>query len=326
MAFDVEAVRAQFPILSRQVNGKPLVYLDSAASAQKPRAVIDAMTHAMEHSYANVHRGLHTLATSRLPTTAQRGENIADVVSAVAAIVVEFHRGRQLARMFSLSVERDRVAALCQSLHATLDRRRIAFDLANDGAAALRIDRVSVLLTHESGFQIEAATAVSDVNRRANASRAIEQLVSDVRRQETALPWTSSDMNAISDAARLYLQESGASRIRIEPLGPKAGSWEEASGAIVLESFSNAPLNPDFDGVAEVCRHAVTALANAATLEAQGLGGRWLRWKALAASRRTRTIASSVVGVVLALVLIPADLELEAQGQVQPARRQRCWR
>ena len=62
MAFDAQAIRAQFPILSRQVNGKPLVYLDSAASAQKPRAVIDAMTHAMEHSYANVHRGLHTLA------------------------------------------------------------------------------------------------------------------------------------------------------------------------------------------------------------------------------------------------------------------------
>ena len=62
MTFDVEQVRAQFPILSREVHGKPLVYLDSAASAQKPRAVIEAMTRAMEHSYANVHRGLHTLA------------------------------------------------------------------------------------------------------------------------------------------------------------------------------------------------------------------------------------------------------------------------
>jgi cysteine desulfurase/selenocysteine lyase len=62
MAFDAEAIRAEFPILSRQVHGKPLVYLDSAASAQKPRAVIDAISGAMEHSYANVHRGLHTLA------------------------------------------------------------------------------------------------------------------------------------------------------------------------------------------------------------------------------------------------------------------------
>jgi cysteine desulfurase/selenocysteine lyase len=62
MSFDAQAARADFPILQRQVNGKPLIYLDSAASAQKPRAVIEAMSHAMEYSYANVHRGLHTLA------------------------------------------------------------------------------------------------------------------------------------------------------------------------------------------------------------------------------------------------------------------------
>lgn len=62
MAFDPLIARAQVPILSRQVNGKPLVYLDNAASSQKPRAVIAAMTAAMEGSYANVHRGLHTLA------------------------------------------------------------------------------------------------------------------------------------------------------------------------------------------------------------------------------------------------------------------------
>jgi len=62
--FDVEAIRRDFPILSRQVYGKPLVYLDSAASAQKPRAVIDAITHAYENEYANVHRGLHFLSNA----------------------------------------------------------------------------------------------------------------------------------------------------------------------------------------------------------------------------------------------------------------------
>ena len=62
MSFDVETARAEFPILTRDINGKPLIYLDSGASAQKPRAVIQAMTRAMEYSYANVHRGLHTLA------------------------------------------------------------------------------------------------------------------------------------------------------------------------------------------------------------------------------------------------------------------------
>lgn len=60
--FDVDAIRAEFPILSRQVNGRPLVYLDNAASAQKPEAVIEAMAGVMRGSYANVHRGLHALA------------------------------------------------------------------------------------------------------------------------------------------------------------------------------------------------------------------------------------------------------------------------
>jgi cysteine desulfurase / selenocysteine lyase len=60
--YDVEAIRRDFPILASQVYGKPLVYLDSAASAQKPRAVIDAMVQTMETGYANVHRGLHHLA------------------------------------------------------------------------------------------------------------------------------------------------------------------------------------------------------------------------------------------------------------------------
>jgi cysteine desulfurase/selenocysteine lyase len=60
---DVARVRADFPILSRQVNGRPLIYLDNGASAQKPQVVIDAVTRAYSHEYANVHRGLHTLST-----------------------------------------------------------------------------------------------------------------------------------------------------------------------------------------------------------------------------------------------------------------------
>jgi cysteine desulfurase / selenocysteine lyase len=62
--YDVEAIRAEFPILSQTVYGRPLVYLDNAASAQKPRAVIDAMVRTMETAYSNVHRGLHYMANA----------------------------------------------------------------------------------------------------------------------------------------------------------------------------------------------------------------------------------------------------------------------
>ena len=60
--YDVQAIRRDFPILARDVNGKPLVYLDNGASAQKPQVVIDAIAQAYSMEYANVHRGLHFLS------------------------------------------------------------------------------------------------------------------------------------------------------------------------------------------------------------------------------------------------------------------------
>jgi len=60
--YDVHAIRAQFPILSREVHGKPLAYFDSAASAQKPQAVIDAQARYLSHTHSNIHRGVHALA------------------------------------------------------------------------------------------------------------------------------------------------------------------------------------------------------------------------------------------------------------------------
>ncbi len=88
MAFDVETIRAQFPILSREVNDKPLIYLDSAASAQKPRAVIDAMVHAMEHSYSNVHRGLHTLANETTDAYEKARKSVAGLIGADVSEIV----------------------------------------------------------------------------------------------------------------------------------------------------------------------------------------------------------------------------------------------
>lgn len=82
MPFDVEAARADFPILSRVMRDKPLVYLDSGASAQKPNAVIDAMSHAMRYSYANVHRGLHTLANETTDAYEAGRETVARFINA----------------------------------------------------------------------------------------------------------------------------------------------------------------------------------------------------------------------------------------------------
>ena len=75
--FDVSQIRADFPILAREVNGKPLVYLDNGASSQKPEVVINAITQAYKEEYANVHRGLHYL--SNLAT--EKYESVRGVVA-----------------------------------------------------------------------------------------------------------------------------------------------------------------------------------------------------------------------------------------------------
>ena len=75
--FDISQIRADFPILAREVNGKPLVYLDNGASSQKPEVVINAITQAYKEEYANVHRGLHYL--SNLAT--EKYESVRGVVA-----------------------------------------------------------------------------------------------------------------------------------------------------------------------------------------------------------------------------------------------------
>ena len=91
--FDVDAIRAEFPILSREVNGKPLVYLDNAASAQKPDAVLDAMSEQGRTAYANVHRGIHTLANETTEAYEGAREKIRAFLNANSVNEIIFTKG-----------------------------------------------------------------------------------------------------------------------------------------------------------------------------------------------------------------------------------------
>ncbi len=89
-AFDVEKIRADFPILSMPVYGKPLVYLDNAASVQKPKPVVDRMVEATYHEYANVHRGLHYLANAATDAFEAARESVRSFLNAESINEVVF--------------------------------------------------------------------------------------------------------------------------------------------------------------------------------------------------------------------------------------------
>src|SRR5437899_4439079 len=82
--YDVERIREDFPILAHHVYGKPLVYLDNAASAQKPKAVLDRLYHAYTAEYANVHRGLHYLANAATEAYEDAREKVRAFVNAAS--------------------------------------------------------------------------------------------------------------------------------------------------------------------------------------------------------------------------------------------------
>ncbi|OUX95164.1 MAG: cysteine desulfurase [Hyphomonas sp. TMED17] len=91
--FDVKVIRNDFPVLAREVNGKPLAYLDNAASAQKPDAVIDAMANQARTSYANVHRGLHTMANETTEKFEAARRRVAGFLNAPSPDNIVFTRG-----------------------------------------------------------------------------------------------------------------------------------------------------------------------------------------------------------------------------------------
>ena len=90
--YDLAKVRADFPALSMQVYGKPLVYLDNGASAQKPKAVLDRIMHAYTHEYANVHRGLHYLANAATEAYEGGRESVRKFINAPSTEQIIFSR------------------------------------------------------------------------------------------------------------------------------------------------------------------------------------------------------------------------------------------
>lgn len=93
MTYPIEKIRADFPILNEKIRNKPLVYLDNAASCQKPQAVIDSLVHLYSHDYANVHRGVHTLSVRSTDLFEAAREKVKTFINAQSEKEIIFVRG-----------------------------------------------------------------------------------------------------------------------------------------------------------------------------------------------------------------------------------------
>src|SRR5665213_1704524 len=91
--FDVQSIREFFPILNRELNDKRLVYLDNAATSQKPQVVIDALSNYYSHYNANIHRGIHTLAEEATAAYEATRHTVRDFINASSSDEIIFTRG-----------------------------------------------------------------------------------------------------------------------------------------------------------------------------------------------------------------------------------------
>src|SRR5882672_4452316 len=111
-AYDVARIREDFPILAMPIYGKPLVYLDNAASAQKPKAVLDRLHHAYTAEYANVHRGLHYLANAATEAYEGARGKVAKLLNAGRSEEIIFTRNvTEAINLVAASFGRERIKA-----------------------------------------------------------------------------------------------------------------------------------------------------------------------------------------------------------------------
>ena len=214
-AFDSRRLRDNFPILSQTVNGRPLVYLDNAASAQKPRAVLDAMRNAYEVDYANVHRGVHTLSQRATEAFEAARRKVAQFINARRASEIVFVRGATEAiNLVASTLGRKMLQAGDEVLISELehhsnivpwqllrDERQIVLKVAPiDDAGNLLLDRFADLLsprtrlvamTHVSNA-LGTITPIAEIVRLAHGGGALA-LVDGCQ----AVPHTRVDVQAI---------------------------------------------------------------------------------------------------------------------------------
>jgi cysteine desulfurase/selenocysteine lyase len=146
MSLDVQAVRREFPVLGETVNGRPLVYLDSAASAQKPRAVIDAEREVYERYYSNIHRGVHRLSTLATEAYEKARGTIRDFLGAASTREIVMLRGTTEAiNLVAQSYGRSRVGAGDEVLITGLEHHSNIVPwqlLCAEKGAVLRVARI----------------------------------------------------------------------------------------------------------------------------------------------------------------------------------------
>jgi multidrug efflux pump subunit AcrA (membrane-fusion protein) len=265
-------------------------------------------------------------------------------LAAISELAADFHTFDELRRLRQGDNYRDQLIELGAQVHRQLDLAETAYTVANEGRRVVGCDRLSVLAARGSHSQLLATSGIAQVERRSAAARRLEGVAEMVRRTDEPAFYTDGATDAmppIAAALEQHAEESHARQIAAIPVRPSADAvaddhaisanttarrQESPRFVFVAEQFDARHANLHRDRLVEVAQVCASALDNAWEINRLPLGWlwRWMgAWKHQLSEHfpRTAVVLGAVAAAIAALVLIPADFNIDAPGILQPVVR-----
>jgi len=213
MAYDIDYIRSQFPILDQQVHGRPLVYLDNAATAQKPKAVVDAISHYYYNDNANVHRGVHTLSQRATDAMEAVREQVRDHIGARESAEIIFTRGitdsinTVAFGMGALIKPHQNVVITALEHHSNIVPWQMLCERTGATLRYIPINEKGELVLHSLEEIIDEHTAMVAFNHISNSLGTINPVSTILARAKEVGAWTLVDGAQSGPHAKVDVQE-----------------------------------------------------------------------------------------------------------------------
>ena len=213
MAYDIDYIRSQFPILDQQVHGRPLVYLDNAATAQKPKAVVDAISHYYYNDNANVHRGVHTLSQRATDAMEAVREQVREHIGARESAEIIFTRGitdsinTVAFGMGALIKPHQNVVITALEHHSNIVPWQMLCERTGATLRYIPINEKGELVLHSLEEIIDENTAMVAFNHISNSLGTINPVSTILTRAKAVGAWTLVDGAQSGPHAKVDVQE-----------------------------------------------------------------------------------------------------------------------
>ena len=213
MAYDIDYIRSQFPILDQQVHGRPLVYLDNAATAQKPKAVVDAISHYYYNDNANVHRGVHTLSQRATDAMEAVRDQVREHIGARESAEIIFTRGitdsinTVAFGMGALIKPHQNVVITALEHHSNIVPWQMLCERTGATLRYIPINEKGELVVHSLEEIIDEHTAMVAFNHISNSLGTINPVSTILARAKAVGAWTLVDGAQSGPHAKVDVQE-----------------------------------------------------------------------------------------------------------------------